>query len=459
MSPGLSAHTQAILLLTAPLLAGSGVSSPALVTPSEFKRLDQLLRENGSGPANLLAPDAAALIHACRSVIEEDRLRRLLGRGFLLSQAFERWQSRAIWVLGRADLAYPSRLTSRLGDDAPVLLYGCGEASSLEAGGLAVIGSRNADEVSTTFATRIGHLAANAGKTLVSGGAKGIDRAAMLGALEGGGNAIGVLADSLERGATSRDYRDMIIDGRLVLISPYDPGAGFNVGNAMQRNKLIYALADASLVVSSDFQKGGTWAGAVEQLDKLRTTPVYVRPSPKNSAGVAALIEKGAIPWPDPEDANALNSLLEKPAPENPEEAQPGLSLFSDAGPRAPAHAAMLDPPPAAGGVGPAPPQLTDLGEEASLPGLAAEPSVAERERGERSAEPTKPPAEALLAVVREVFQRLLVEAMKAAEIAAALEISASQAKAWLERFVDEGMLEKKKRPDRYILKQSRLFD
>jgi predicted Rossmann fold nucleotide-binding protein DprA/Smf involved in DNA uptake len=31
--------------------------------------------------------------------------------------------------------------------------------------------------------------------------------------------------------------------------------AGFNVGNAMQRNKLIYALADASLMVSSDLNK------------------------------------------------------------------------------------------------------------------------------------------------------------------------------------------------------------
>lgn len=43
----------------------------------------------------------------------------------------------------------------------------------------------------------------------------------------------------------------------------------------MQRNKLIYALADASLVVSSDLNKGGTWAGAVEQLDKLKFVPVY----------------------------------------------------------------------------------------------------------------------------------------------------------------------------------------
>lgn len=47
-----------------------------------------------------------------------------------------------------------------------------------------------------------------------------------------------------------------LAEGRLVLVSPYDPSTGFNVGNAMQRNKLIYALADASLVVSSDLDEG-----------------------------------------------------------------------------------------------------------------------------------------------------------------------------------------------------------
>jgi predicted Rossmann fold nucleotide-binding protein DprA/Smf involved in DNA uptake len=41
-------------------------------------------------------------------------------------------------------------------------------------------------------------------------------------------------------------------------VSPYDPSAGFNVGHAMQRNKVIYALADAVLVIRAEFEKGGT---------------------------------------------------------------------------------------------------------------------------------------------------------------------------------------------------------
>lgn len=50
----------------------------------------------------------------------------------------------------------------------------------------------------------------------------------------------------------NREHRNLLIGDQLVLISPYDPSAGFNVGHAMQRNKLIYALADASLVVNAD---------------------------------------------------------------------------------------------------------------------------------------------------------------------------------------------------------------
>ena len=85
----------------------------------------------------------------------------------------------------------------------------------------------------------------------------------MFGALQQGGKVIGVLADSLKKGAINRENRNGLINGQLVLISSYDPRAGFNVGNAMRRNRLIYALADASLVVNADLNKGSTWAGAI----------------------------------------------------------------------------------------------------------------------------------------------------------------------------------------------------
>ncbi len=310
MSTTLSPNTQAILLLTAPLIVGRGEASPGLLTPGEYKRLARHLRETQRQPADLLSPDAVEILRGCHTVIDETRLKRLLARGFLLSQAIERWQTRAIWVVSRADADYPRRLKARLKEEAPAVIYGCGEVAILDSGGLAVVGSRNVDDALLEYTQSIGRLAAKARETLVSGGARGIDQAAMRGALEAGGKVTGVLADSLEKTAMNREHRNMVLDGQMVLISPYDPSAGFNVGNAMQRNKLIYALADAALVVNSDFNKGGTWAGAVEQLDKLRFVPVYIRTNGVIGKGLDALREKGALPWPNPQDSDAFVEAL-----------------------------------------------------------------------------------------------------------------------------------------------------
>jgi predicted Rossmann fold nucleotide-binding protein DprA/Smf involved in DNA uptake len=137
----------------------------------------------------------------------------------------------------------------------------------------------------------------------------------MRGALEAGGTVTGVLADSLERTSLNREHRNLLLEGRLVLISPYDPGAGFNVGHAMLRNKLVYALADAALVVNADLDRGGTWAGATEQLDKLRLVPVYVRSTGEPAPGLEALQRRGALPWHDPADADGLDAALRAAAP------------------------------------------------------------------------------------------------------------------------------------------------
>jgi DNA processing protein len=466
MTPTLSPNTQAILLVTAPLMAGIGNSSSDLLSPGEYKRLARRLREIQRQPADLLSPSAADLIHDCQPVVDETRLQRLLGRGFLLSQVVERWQSRAIWVVSRADANYPRRLKSKLREDAPAVLYGCGDISLLESGGLAIVGSREVNDTLVVYTKNVGRLAASAGKTVVSGGARGIDQAAMFGALEQGGKVIGVLADSLEKGAMNRENRNVLINGQLALISSYDPSAGFNVGNAMRRNRLIYALADASLVVNSDFNKGGTWAGATEQLDKLHMVPVYVRSNGETSAGLEALRKKGAVPWPDPEDVDAFNQMFNAATLGA---AQAGPSLHS------------IDPPTES--VSEAPSEIRSDGQSIPEPAMGSpssasivqEASVVEPsdtrilplagelegrpENREALMQAPNGPADALSAAAREAFRQLLIAPMKDIEVAAALDISTAQAKIWLQRFVDEGVLERRKKPNVYIAKQFRLFD
>ncbi|MBU3680142.1 MAG: DNA-processing protein DprA, partial [Candidatus Kapabacteria bacterium] len=296
----ISENTKAILLLTSPLLSGGGERSVQILTPGEYKRLARHLRNLQKQPADLITSGVDDLIRACNEIIDENRLHSLVNRGFLLGQAIEHWSARAIWVVSRADSSYPRRIKQHLREDAPAIIYGCGDPTLLDSGGLAIVGSRNADESLLEYTVTAATAMADTGKSVVSGGARGVDQAAMQACLTSGGRARGVLADGLERAAMNRANREYLVDGRLVLISPFNPNAGFNVGNAMQRNKLIYALSDSALVVNADHNKGGTWAGAIEQLNKYKFVPVYVRSTGAPSEALDALLEMGARPWSSP---------------------------------------------------------------------------------------------------------------------------------------------------------------
>ena len=241
-------------------------------------------------------------------------MRALLDRGLLLSQALERWRARGTWVVSRADAAYPPLLRKHLRNDAPVVLYGCGSQQIIRSRTFAIVGSRDVAEPLIEYTRSTASLVVRAGLTVVSGGARGVDRAAMNGALEAGGRAVGVLPGDLEKAAMRREYRDWRLDERLVLVSPFDPSLRFTAAQAMQRNRVIYALAEAALVVNADVNRGGTWAGAVEQLKKYHV-PVFVRSVGDPSAGLAALQQRGAQPWPEPEDPGAISRIFGRGSP------------------------------------------------------------------------------------------------------------------------------------------------
>jgi predicted Rossmann fold nucleotide-binding protein DprA/Smf involved in DNA uptake len=203
----------------------------------------------------------------------------------------------------------------------------------LRGGGLAIVGSRDVDASGETFARDVAEQCAREGISVVSGGARGVDQVAMAGALDAGGTVLGVLADTLLRRSVSRDARDALASKRLVLVSPYNPEAGFNVGNAMGRNKLIYALADYGLVISSDYKKGGTWEGAQEELKRESGRPVFVRVGEGVPKGNLELTKMGARPFPEEYRTSGLSHFLEEASRKIPESVpvqpkgfvQPGL--------------------------------------------------------------------------------------------------------------------------------------
>ena len=462
----LSLNTQAILLLTAPLSTGRGSTTTELLTPGEYKLLASHLFKNlGKEPADLLSSDSDEVLRDLPSKLDGDRLKRLLARGFALSQAVDRWQTRSIWVISRADHDYPKRLKERLKDDRPSVLYGCGERTILEKGGLAVVGSRNVDDVLIEYTEKVGQLVAKSGKSLVSGAAKGVDQASMRGALLAGGTVAGVMADSLEKAAINRENREVLMEGQLVLISPYDPSVGFQNWQAMQRNKLIYALADAALVVNSDVNKGGTWTGAVEQLDKLHFVPVYVRATGQTSPGLDALRIKGAKPWPNPTDSSELERVFNEDAFTGTEQEQRGLSLFDidqqalsgECEVDVSENNALIDDT-AKVLLQEDPLHLKDPVTEVGLTTVLLEISGDSRDIplvspiNLTAPNDLQTPADALFVVVRDLIRHLLLVPMKDSEVAEKLNVSTKQAQAWLRRLEEDGVVKKQKKTAIYEL-------
>jgi predicted Rossmann fold nucleotide-binding protein DprA/Smf involved in DNA uptake len=246
-------------------------------------------------PADLLGMPAADIEAKVRVGPEmAARLHRLLAREGQVALELERLDRLGIWVLTTASDQYSSLLRERLGDSSPPVLFGLGERSLLDRDGLAVVGSRDADPESLEFARELGRQAARQGWALVSGAARGIDTEAMRGAFEAGGAVVGVAPEGVERYLRDVSLRAAFMDGGATCLSPYRPDAPFSVGAAMGRNRLIYCLARAAIVVNSAAGSGGTWAGALEAIGK-GWVPIHVRDADPGS-GNAALIAKGGLP-------------------------------------------------------------------------------------------------------------------------------------------------------------------
>ena len=284
----ISGTSDVVLLLTAHLSSTNDSGAKPLTTKEWWLFVNWLEKRNATPECLLENVDE---VLRSISAPKKERIKRLLDRGAALGLAKDRWKQAGLWWLTSADEDYPSRLKKRLGQASPAVLYGCGHRTllcSMNYRAIAVVGSRAASDRDLSWAQLFGEAVADAGYSVVSGGAKGIDRAAMFGALDKKGTVVGILADSLIRASSSKMYRSHLRSQDLVLISPFHPEAGFTVGRAMQRNQYIYCLSDKALVVHSDI-KGGTWEGAIENMKK-QWVPIWVRQDSNDSPGNAALL-------------------------------------------------------------------------------------------------------------------------------------------------------------------------
>jgi DNA processing protein len=178
---------------------------------------------------------------------------------------------------------------------SPAILYVKGNKQILMEKSIAIVGSRNAAEISIEFTDKIAKLASQNYKVVVSGFAKGVDKAALDSAIKYCGQSIIVLPQGiLTFGSGFQKYYKQIINGDVLVLSVFYPKVPWRPELAMARNPIIYGLADEIYVAESS-DKGGTWSGVKDGLKKGRV--IFVRnPETDEVNANNLLIGLGAIP-------------------------------------------------------------------------------------------------------------------------------------------------------------------
>lgn len=253
-------------------------------------RLAELVRAFGSGEAALAAPAVAfagvagpEAARARRDVAVRARVERGLAEAERLRMAVLTW----------SDPGYPPALL-RLHDPPPVLFLR-GRAELLAEAGITVVGARRATARARDVAERLGHALAEAGTTVVSGLALGVDAAAHRGALAAGGATIAVLgrgADAAYPPTHRRLFRDILATG--LVVSEFLPGTPALPHHFPRRNRILAALARAVVVVEA-----GPGSGSLITVDHALDLgiDVFAVPGPIDlpaCAGSNGLLAEGA---------------------------------------------------------------------------------------------------------------------------------------------------------------------
>lgn len=308
----ISKDSMAILLLCSNLaLANRREMKP--LTPAEWRDISlALVKSPLKSPKGFFQSEPVEWIeHLKVDGMMATRMKGLLAYGGQLGMELEKLEQMGVWVTTRVEEDYPSRLKDVLKQKSPLILFGAGDRTLFNYDGVAIVGSRTADQREIDFTARLAERCTDCGYAVISGGAKGVDKNAESAAFKAGGKVISISAGGFINDIKLKDYREAVAEGNLLLLTADNPYSRFTVPAAMNRNKYIYGLANYAVVVSSGLNEGGTWAGAIENL-KAGWTPVFIcNDMPK--VAHRALMEKGAYPVVTADLEKDLRQLFASP--------------------------------------------------------------------------------------------------------------------------------------------------
>lgn len=218
-------------------------------------------------------------------------------------------------ILPFDDPDFPQQLT---GDEhAPAILYVRGSIAALAKPGIGIVGSRKCSAYGLDQATRFAAALADAGWSIVSGGARGIDTAAHHAAVRNGGCTVAVLGCGLDHCYPSENaelFRRIVEAGGAV-ISELPMHCAPDAKNFPARNRIIAGLATGVIVVEADQRSGAliTARQAGEMGKEVMAIPGRIDVS--TSKGCHDLIRDGVQLVTSPQDVlEAVEPIRERPA-------------------------------------------------------------------------------------------------------------------------------------------------
>jgi len=205
----------------------------------------------------------------------------------------EKGLAEKVEFLSIADSRYPE-LLSKI-EDAPLLLYARGQIDRVHDLSFAVVGARHASFYGMEQARRFSRVLSDAGLTIVSGMALGIDQAAHEAALKGSGRTVAVLGcgvDVIYPSDNESLYHRIAEQG--LILSEYPFGAEPRAYHFPRRNRILSGLSLGVLVVEAH-ERSGSLITAYQALEQGRE--VFAMPGPVHhitSRGTHRLIREGA---------------------------------------------------------------------------------------------------------------------------------------------------------------------
>ena len=224
-------------------------------------------------------------------------------------------EENGIEIVAFRDARYPERL--REIDNPPRLLYVRGSFAPEDKTAIAIVGTRGATRYGLDQARRLGRELAEAGFTVVSGLALGIDGAAHRGALEVGGRTLAALGGGVAK-VYPREHEDLarLVANSGAVFSEYHPLTSPLAGNFPARNRIVSGLSLGVLVVESPLRSGSL---ITARLAAEQNREVFALPGPvdrETSRGCHQLLREGAGLVESVDDVLAALPLFERPTKE-----------------------------------------------------------------------------------------------------------------------------------------------